>query len=142
MKHEGTPFINHGVPCVGPSLIANHRIDVAGQDIHDLALAFVTPLRPDHHKISHRLPCSQKKSPGWTESQSRGAMVGAPLEFVKNREGQIVLSLSLFSSSRARHADLSDDHQSPKKPCWISRQRPLSSGKISDSLMPEIASSL
>ena len=79
MKHEGAPVIDHGVPRIGPPLITNHCIDVAGQDIHNLALALVAPLRPDHHEISHRLKCSQKKSPGQTESQSGGAMVGVTL---------------------------------------------------------------
>ena len=101
MKHEGAPFIDDGVPRVRPSLVTNHRVDIAGQDIHDLALAFIAPLRPDHHKISHRLPCSQKKSPGWTESQSRGAMVGAPLEFVKNRANQIFSFFALKDSLRS-----------------------------------------
>lgn len=64
MKHERATVIDHGVPGIGPALITHDGIDVAGQDIHDLALAFVAPLRPDDYEISHRLKCSQKKSPG------------------------------------------------------------------------------
>src|SRR6185295_6083918 len=30
VKHEGAPFINHGVSRIGPTLIADNRIDVAG----------------------------------------------------------------------------------------------------------------
>jgi hypothetical protein len=37
-----------GVPCVGPSLIADHHIALGGEDIDDLALAFISPLCTDY----------------------------------------------------------------------------------------------
>src|SRR5262245_66172274 len=61
MKDEGTPIVDHRVPCVGSALVANHCVDIAGQDVDDLALAFVAPLRPDDYEITHRLAMLPKK---------------------------------------------------------------------------------
>jgi hypothetical protein len=53
MKHVGAPLIDDRMPGVGPALIAHNHVGIFGQDIDDLALAFIPPLRADNDKITH-----------------------------------------------------------------------------------------
>ncbi len=38
---------------IGPALVANHDIKLAGQQIHQLAFGLVAPLQTDHTQIWH-----------------------------------------------------------------------------------------
>ncbi len=51
----------HGVPRVGPTLIAGHDVGVLGQDVDDLPLPLVTPLTADDDRA---IPRSGHGSPG------------------------------------------------------------------------------
>lgn len=44
---------NNSVPCVVSALETHHKIDSAAEQIDDLALAFIAPLRSDHGNIAH-----------------------------------------------------------------------------------------
>jgi hypothetical protein len=41
------------VPRVRPALVAADEVGVLGEQVDDLALAFVAPLRPDNHGRRH-----------------------------------------------------------------------------------------
>ncbi len=45
---------HHGVAGVVAALVAHHHVDVRRDDVDDLALALVAPLRADHHDVRHR----------------------------------------------------------------------------------------
>ena len=53
VKYEGAPIVDHGVSGVGPPLIADHHIGVPGEEVHDLALAFVAPLCAEYDQSRH-----------------------------------------------------------------------------------------
>ena len=48
----GLPLADHGMPGVGPALVADHDIVLVGQQVDDFALRLVAPLQADH--ASHR----------------------------------------------------------------------------------------
>jgi hypothetical protein len=41
---------------VGSSLVADHNVGIAGQQVHDLAFAFITPLGTDNDETGHMKP--------------------------------------------------------------------------------------
>ena len=45
-----------GVAGVGPATIARHDVGPLGQEVDDLPLSLVAPLRADHDKARHHLP--------------------------------------------------------------------------------------
>ncbi len=47
--------VNDGVPSVVAALTADDDIGVSGQDIDDLALAFIAPLRANQYRVCHRV---------------------------------------------------------------------------------------
>ena len=54
MELEHTIVDNDGVPGVHASLVANHHIGRAAEEIGDLPLPFVTPLRSDDDNVGQR----------------------------------------------------------------------------------------
>ena len=69
----GVPHMD-GVPGIGSALISGHHVNVLGEHIHDLALAFISPLTTDHDGTTpaHRfLPVSSSKPA--TGRRSRGS---------------------------------------------------------------------
>jgi hypothetical protein len=89
MKDVGSPFVDDGMPGIGPTLIPDDNIGIAGQDINDLALTLIAPLRPDDDEITHNVgmpqPVSTRKngSDQTKRSEPRGPMVGVTSSFVK-----------------------------------------------------------
>ncbi len=55
VKDELVVPYSNGVPGVGPALIARDPVGVLGQDIDDLALTLVAPLRPDDNEAPHTI---------------------------------------------------------------------------------------
>ena len=60
MKNERPALVDDGMPGVRAALIADDGIGIAGQDIDDLALAFVAPLGAYDDEISHRSKLPKK----------------------------------------------------------------------------------
>ena len=49
------PALHHRVAGIRSALVADDHVGILGQQVHDLALAFVAPLGADHHQHAHRL---------------------------------------------------------------------------------------
>lgn len=56
-ENELPPVHVDGVPGVVTTLIASHDVEVGRQQVDDLALPFVTPLRAQHGEIHKRIDC-------------------------------------------------------------------------------------
>src|SRR5262249_11930816 len=56
MENVGPPFIDDRVPGIGPALIADDDVGIFGQDIDNLAFAFITPLDANDDEITHLRP--------------------------------------------------------------------------------------
>ena len=54
LELEGLALHHQGVTGVVAALIAHHHVHVTGQKVGELALALVTPLRPDDHRCWQR----------------------------------------------------------------------------------------
>ena len=56
MQYGFPAFDDHGMPGIVTALKTDHGRGAFGEQIHDLALAFITPLGPDNNDIlSHRI---------------------------------------------------------------------------------------
>src|SRR6185503_11450979 len=70
VEHQRLAAMNHAVAGVGPALVASHRVGFGAQRVDDLALAFVTPLSPHHHRARHVLPPNAKRPQAWTAASA------------------------------------------------------------------------
>ena len=55
MKNKRAFVRNNGMAGVGSPLEANDDIGILGQEINDLAFAFIAPLGSNHNEICHNL---------------------------------------------------------------------------------------
>jgi len=55
VQHELAGAAVHGVARIGPALVAHDEVGALGEHVHELAFAFVAPLRADHdHAVGFR----------------------------------------------------------------------------------------
>ncbi len=63
MEDEFLSAMNDGVPGIVAALAADHDVGLAGENVDDLALAFIAPLRADEDRICHALQPIEDESP-------------------------------------------------------------------------------
>src|SRR5579884_3417130 len=79
MKDKRVPLVDDGMAGIGSALVSHHYIGVAGQDVHDLALALISPLGSNDDQIAH--PCHRfafrpsKKRALTAQDQSRKRLI-------------------------------------------------------------------
>src|SRR3954471_16718669 len=70
VKLVGLLADDHRVPRVRPAVVAAHEIRVAREQVDDLALPFVAPLRADDHGRGHAASLTQEPSSGCSYAQA------------------------------------------------------------------------
>ena len=65
----------HGMPGITTALVADDQVGICGEDIGDLALALITPLRADNNGDRHSCCCllTHKK---WPRGRPDGPWIG------------------------------------------------------------------